>query len=966
MKSWKTPTPEEVAKAIARLAHDQQRRHFFERLDNPYWIGPLRDKGLFKNPLPAIRDEKEGTIGFPTWPQSRYLARMAAEAPEITIETILQVPDIDNTRIFDDFVDAALNVPADLAAKLVPKTLQWLERRPYIQLPTKLGRLVEHLALGDQLKPAVRLARSLLAVAPDPRLTAPGDETKEVSLQPQPRARFADWEYGQILKINIPKLVAKAPRQAHSMLCDLLQDALPLFRKGTTTRSPDDSSQSWRPAVEEHFQNLDRDVKDMLVACVRDASELLASTDAKWVRILVRSFRARNRRSRIFLRLAHHLLRLNPDAAPELVEKTLSSYGNFNRVRVWHEYALLLTECFKRLSPDGQARILDWVSQGPELGPLRKRHQQFFGRAATEDEELKYSNAWRRDHLALIAADLPESWKQIYSHLIEELGPPEFPDFAAHFEGGSWGLETPKSDTDLAKLSLDELIEFLKSWESPKDFVGPSYAGLGRSLQSVVVNSPEKFANAAPQFQVLEPTYVRALIEGLYDAATQKKSFPWVPVLTLCNWVVEQKGEPPEQRRDFSERDSGWGWTRGAVVRLVSRGLETEPTLIPFELRERVWEVLQPLTHDPDPTAQDEGRYAGRDFDAMTLSINTIRGEAMHGVVRYALWVERHFQKEVDGRVRVERGFDEMPEVRKVLEFHLEPENDSSLAVRSVYGRWLPWLVRLDRKWVNERARSLFPIAETHRALRDACWNAYIVSCSPYDDVFNIFRDEYGNACRRIGRKSGPSGHIGDPDERLAEHLMVFYWRGKLDLEQPDSPLGLLYSQASDSLCGRAFVFVGMSLRNTKDQIPKIVLDRLQALWAQRLEIARSSESKATHSAEMAAFGWWFASTKFDDPWSLSQLHEVLMLVGKVEVDHLVVERLAALVEKQPAQVTECLRLMVEGGKDGWAISGWLPQARTVLASALKSGDADASQLAVNLINRFGTLGYFDFRDLLP
>jgi hypothetical protein len=51
----------------------------------------------------------------------------------------------------------------------------------------------------------------------------------------------------------------------------------------------------------------------------------------------------------------------------------------------------------------------------------------------------------------------------------------------------------------------------------------------------------------------------------------------------------------------------------------------------------------------------------------------------MHAVIQYALWCRRHLENLSDGKQRVQRGFEELPEVREVLDFHLEPDNDPSL-----------------------------------------------------------------------------------------------------------------------------------------------------------------------------------------------------------------------------------------------------------------------------------------------
>ena len=76
--------------------------------------------------------------------------------------------------------------------------------------------------------------------------------------------------------------------------------------------------------------------------------------------------------------------------------------------------------------------------------------------------------------------------------------------------------------------------------------------------------------------------------------------------------------------------------------------------------------------------------------------------------------------------------------------------------------------------------------------------------------------------------------------------------------------------------------------------VPPEILQRFRFLWEKRLSVAISSPD--LYSEELAAFGSWFASGKFDDNWSLEQLKTVLNLVDKAEPDHLVIERLVQLV----------------------------------------------------------------------
>ena len=111
--------------------------------------------------------------------------------------------------------------------------------------------------------------------------------------------------------------------------------------------------------------------------------------------------------------------------------------------------------------------------------------------------------------------------------------------------------------------------------------------------------------------------------------------------------------------------------------------------------------VVVPKAGDAD----HEERYGGDNMDPFTLSLNTIRGEAMNNVVKYAQWVQRG--RTAEGSEGF--SFDDAPEVRAVLEAHLDPERDLSLAIRAVYGRWSPQLYFMDETWVCANLSRILP-----------------------------------------------------------------------------------------------------------------------------------------------------------------------------------------------------------------------------------------------------------------
>lgn len=938
--------------------------YFFHKLNNPAWLDLLRDEGLFRHPLEPERDTEKGTIAFPLWPQSRYLARTAADHRDVqksVIEIALQI-ETDNFRIHEDLMDVALAVPPEIAVELARKEADWVERQGHILglLPEKLGAVISHLASGGQVDAALDFARCVLAVLPNPR-AADTSEENLFSLSHDPVARFDDWDYEQILNNDASALVLAAGERALTLFCDLLETALG-FARGPGEQKGEDYSCIWRPDLDDAP---DRGIKDLLVSAVRKAAEQLADLDAGRVPGLVRLLE--DYKWLLFKRLSLHLLRFSPGAAGSMIADRLMNRDNYEETGLWHEYILLARDQFNNLTDEQRNLILGWIDEGPSIEEVKARRERLDGTRLTDEQAIKSEKYRKLEHLNPLRDVLPPEWRKRYDEWVQETGEPEHAEYVTPPVQVRWGLESPHSTEDMRPMSVDEMVAFLSMWQPPENPLGPVPEGLGRQLAPLVTSEPERFAAEAEKFRGIEPTYVRAILSGLRDAVKEKRPISWPPVLSLCDWVVEQPREvlPSEDQPRRLDRDFDFRESRAVIADLLSEGFKAGTAEITFDLRNDVWNVLRPLTDDPEPTPEHEARYGGSNMDPFTLSLNTVRGEALHAVVRYSLWVHRHIKETADGEERVARGFDEMPEVREVLDHHLDPRRDPSLAVRAVYGHWLPWLDSIDHQWGSRSRAVIYPPDETQRALWDAAWGAYIRFVGAYNNTLDLLYDEYVLAAERTGRASSEGDRrLESTGEQLVKHLMAFYGRGRLELDDPGGPLATFYRHAPDRLRAQAFWVVGRGLEQLDTVAPE-VLERSQRLCESRIEAARASDSPNDYQAEMKAVGWLFTSLKFDDGWVLAQLRNALEVSKAADPDRKVVGRLAELAPSDPKTAVECLALMVDGDKEGTRVSYWGLPVRNILAAARRSDDTATQEFAIALINRLGSRGFLEFQDLL-
>ena len=958
MKSWKKPTPEQVDRAISLLGQVQNIRYFFDKLENPEWITPLYEKGYFKHPPEPIKDENRGTISFPPWPTSNYLARMAALKPKKVLDIIIEISDTENIRVCEDFLEALIKIPPEVAVNLNKRVKKWIKLPYQLIFPEKLGDFILHLAKGGQINPALDLAKSIFKVLPGKESNIKS-ETSDFNLRPEPITNFSSYDYEQIIKKCFPEFLNIVGLSGLKLLCELLDKALFLSQRKSEAEKTEDYSYIWRPAIEDHEQNLESGIKNILIAAVRDSAEYLITKKISSVSEVIDTFE--KFKWKIYLRFRIYILSKFGDCALDIVGDILINKKLFNDYTIQHEFVLLIGSFFPKIPRDKQNLILNWIKKGPDLEKIKKNIQEQGGNQPTEEELVKNKEKWQLKRMAWIKDSLNDTWKDYFYKLIKKYGEPEHPDFTSY--GFSWvGPTSPKTVEELNTMSPTEIIDFLKNWIPSNQYSAPTPEGLGRTLTEVIKNRPSLFSSMSLYFKTLDPTYIRALITGLAEAKKENQAFKWDPLLELCNWVVNQPRDISKlQKQKNRDSDPDWGWTRKSIVDLLVSGFSSN--ILPFSYREKAWQILKLLTEDPEPSQEYENEYGGTNIDPVTLSINTVRGKAMHAVIQYALWIRRYHEKLPDAKKYVDRGFSELPEVREILNKHLYFSFDPSLTIRSVYGRWLPWITLLDKKWVIDNLPVIFSTEKSKSSLWDSAWESYVIFCRPYDNMLKILSKQYQEAIDRLKFAEELQSYFS-PKNRLAEHLMEFYWRGKLDFNNYNSLFANFWLKANPELRGYALEFIGRNLKNTKLKVPQKTIKLLMLLWEKRLSEAKASQNKTIFKYEMNAFEWWFISEKFDDKWALKQLIEALRIGGRVNshLDKEIVDRLARFVDVSPRETIECLDLIAKSDKEGWGIHLWQDKARPILSKALKT---NAAEDVKSLINYLGRRGYFGFRDLL-
>ncbi len=403
----------------------------------------------------------------------------------------------------------------------------------------------------------------------------------------------------------------------------------------------------------------------------------------------------------------------------------------------------LLRDGFQLLPVECRNDILRIIAEGPDAESLR------------EDVDAdSYARQWRWRLLSQIQEHLPAGWFSEWEHLKFEFGDEIFVPTEGQVSV-HWGPQQVLGTEKLSTMPVSEIAAFIKSFEPSARLVGPSDEDLSSELAAAVSTEPKRYASKLAVFYGLEPIYIEHLLGGFSRSVDAGTPFDWDPVIDLCKYVLNESENAPM---------GSWRSARREVVDLLRSGLLQRDTGIKLELRDEVWALLEELVEDPDPTPTDEAQQLAS--GPYQIAINSTRGRAMETAFYYGQWVYLRLKPADTDDFNF--NLRSAPELKTALERHLKPTHDLSLAVRAVYGVFIPTLYTLDASWLKTALGRIFPADAQQDELRKAAWEAYL-SWGQFDlSMLDLLRDEYMRAIEHIGAST--LEERGKPSVRLAEH----------------------------------------------------------------------------------------------------------------------------------------------------------------------------------------------------
>ena len=186
-----------------------------------------------------------GHLQCPFWPELEYLKNICEEAPKDIVGEIIQIvldlPAVDNPRIYEYILDMALVLDGKRSAKLKPKMLEYA-RLKHQFFPFQYPKLLGHWTAEGQTDGALELANILFQFTPDPEAEQKKRQYNEINknrtdsdkdqlalmmtiLRPMPR--FNE-NYREILNEGVLPLAEKEPYRVARILIDATSNMIRL------------------------------------------------------------------------------------------------------------------------------------------------------------------------------------------------------------------------------------------------------------------------------------------------------------------------------------------------------------------------------------------------------------------------------------------------------------------------------------------------------------------------------------------------------------------------------------------------------------------------------------------------------------------------------------------------------------------------------------------------------------------
>jgi hypothetical protein len=573
-----------------------------------------------------------------------------------------------------------------------------------------------------------------------------------------------------------------------------------------------------------------------MVLVLRDTLELAIRDGVLSPHSALRAIERHEARSSVFTRLGVHIARVSRGLDRARAISAARDHKTY-LAQCYPEAYLLLVDIGPELNATDRARTLDAISAS-SLGDHAKAE---LGHLVMGDVERVSDPSPESTHRGFL------SW-----HELSEPPP------------------SPVTAEELNAWSVERVVNYLAGWKPEPENAWRGSELLEDSFQRAVAAEPERYSASGTVLVDLPPRFLTRCVYTLTSALREGRDLDWPALINLFEAGLIS-------RRVWIDDD--YADARKAIAWLMVQALGHRSFDV-MAARGPLWSVLAALSDDPSPTPEDEARVGDRPDGIASLMLNSTRPQALQAAIFYGARLQEQAGQKAALPV----------EVRALLAGHLDPQRDTSLAIRYGIGDLLWALVAIDRDWVRAIQPILF--GDALAPFRDALWSGYLAHSQLYGDVFRILERQYQHAVSELE----PDREATPDEDRLADHLMLMVELGVITPDSRDGLIGTFFERAPSGLAKKAVDSAGWRVwRRREDPPDDASAERLRRLWRRWADTAAIED--------LGVFGWWFASGRLGDEWSLAELERIVLDDVAIDELRVVLPRLATLAASEPERI---------------------------------------------------------------
>lgn len=941
----------EEEKALALIKNDPVLQPlFFTEIKGLKWFFPLQEKGYF-NPekLPPPKPSgQEGYITIPLWEVVDYLVKTApelnTEKDKLYYKEFLSIVEnatqyakkneFSNYQVWWRFAEILLYIPHELMGSETINALDyWLEDKYDTDLVAQtIGEKLLPKLLSKQDRDAACIASGLLS------------KLFRISFKPYPytfkekwqkaHLRFDNYWAKRIIETVAFRVGKCLGRKGVTVFYNELIGVLKKLKK-------DRYSSVWQPAIENHDQNsFHDDAENLLVLAYRNSLTGFIESSHEEAEKYLRKIL--NSEYETIQRIAIYHIGKGKKLYEEFWDCIIDE--KFFQENLRHETWQFLNLNYQFFSNKQRENTLDII---------RKKDRK--------DENgniLKKASAYTRSNWLAAVKDYGENEKILHRREVEVAGgESEHPSFSSYMTSGQAEIVSPSSPytiKELNEMEIADLVNELKSFKGASGWEKPSVFGLSQSFKDAIVSNPSRYSEHLDEFKDLDLAYVHSVISAYSDLWQKKTNLlwddTWHHLLQYISKVLEREDFWDTNDNNNDGRNE-YVSNRNDVVKSIStliRGrAQSDDDAFNKKHYNKVKDILKYLLKNQkgDPFNKDDN------FDALTIAINSPRGQCLEALINVALQHCRLADKKNDGNHAKA-----WKEFQPYFDTELKQKSNVNYEFFALLPRRIPNFLYMSENWLMKNLEVIFNQNDNKKWTCAMHGYTYL---SRFDTEVYQHLKSHGHIIRALNDEDLPR----NCSIRFVQNAVYSFLSDKERLGDEDSLIRILLSRGKSYEIREIIHFISSFRPKEREKI----IPKVYELWPRIQKIVRNIGFPSNDGRGLvSSLCQWIEFLDQIDDENKEWLLEIAPYVHFNHSSHDFLKNLAKISKRNPFEVNQILQAMIDGvSEHTYGFIGSDKQIKTILENLVDKGKEKGKREAEETVGKFAKKSMFHPSNIL-